>query len=80
MGCHPGGRAILEGVQGALGLADDQLAPSLEVLRTVGNAGAPTCLLSLERVLAGRPQPGDWGLLVSVGPGLIAATALVRFG
>ncbi|MDB5097609.1 MAG: chalcone and stilbene synthase domain protein [Cyanobacteria bacterium RYN_339] len=76
---HPGGRAILEGLQGVLGLSDEQLAPSLEVLRTVGNAGAPTCLLSLEKVAAARARPGDWGLLVCVGPGLIAAGALVRW-
>jgi predicted naringenin-chalcone synthase len=76
---HPGGRAILEGLQQALALTDAQLAPSLEVLRTVGNAGAPTCLLSLERVAARRARPGDLGMLVCVGPGLIAAGALVRW-
>lgn len=77
---HPGGRAILDRLQSALGLADEALVPSRAVLRQHGNAISPTCLLVLHHVIeTGRAQAGDLGLLCSIGPSLTAGVALLKW-
>lgn len=48
---HPGGRSILDRVQESLGLGDEQLAPSREVLRDFGNMSSATVLFVLKAIL-----------------------------
>ena len=77
---HPGGPAILKRLQETFGLADEQLAPSWEVLKHYGNVSSPSCLIALERLVRQRaPQPGELGLLGAIGPGLTVGLALVQF-
>ncbi|WP_424466817.1 type III polyketide synthase [Pseudoclavibacter helvolus] len=49
---HPGGRSILDKVEHALGLTEEQLAASRGVLRDYGNMSSATVLFILERFLA----------------------------
>ena len=75
---HPGGRSILDRVQRALALRDDQLEPSREVLRTHGNVSSATVLVILERLLNqgdGQSEPARIAAM-AFGPGLTAETAL----
>lgn len=75
---HPGGRSILDRVQRALKLSDDQLEPSREVLRRYGNVSSATVLFVLQRLLhdgASRAGP-DRVAAMAFGPGLTAETAL----
>jgi len=72
---HPGGRSVLDAVQGALGLPPGALADSREVLRTYGNMSSATVLFVLERMLA-RARPGERGCAMAFGPGLTAETML----
>jgi predicted naringenin-chalcone synthase len=74
---HPGGRSILDSVQGALDLGPDALADSREVLRTFGNMSSATVLFVLERLMK-RSRPGDRGCAMAFGPGLTAETLLFR--
>lgn len=68
---HPGGRSILDRVQGALGLGDSALADSREVLRTHGNMSSATLLFILERMLADDARPeGQRIAALAFGPGL----------
>lgn len=77
---HPGGPAILERLQSAFSLTDAQLGPSRETLRTCGNTSSPTCLVALNRLVhEGTPQPGDWGILGAIGPGLTVGLALMQW-
>lgn len=77
---HPGGPAILNRLQQAFGLSDAQMAPSRDTLRAVGNTSSPTCLIALERLIhTQRPQPGEWGLLGAIGPGLTVGVALMQW-
>jgi predicted naringenin-chalcone synthase len=79
-GVHPGGPKIIDLVGGRLGLTDEQLGPSREILAEYGNCSSPTILLILERVLAGsRPRPGEHGVFMAFGPGLTMESMLVRF-
>jgi predicted naringenin-chalcone synthase len=47
---HPGGRKIVEVVGEVLGLPEEHLAPSYDVLRDVGNCSSATVLMVLERL------------------------------
>ncbi|TNC52513.1 type III polyketide synthase [Rubellimicrobium rubrum] len=72
---HPGGRTILDAVQGALDLEPQALATSREVLRSFGNMSSATVLFVLERLMKGA-NPGDRGCAMAFGPGLTAETLL----
>ncbi len=72
---HPGGRRIVEVVGQALGLAEDQLAPSYQVLRDAGNCSSATVLLVLDQVTA---EPGEYAVAMAFGPGLTLYSTLLR--
>jgi predicted naringenin-chalcone synthase len=75
---HPGGRGIVEALQRALGLSDAQVAPSAGVLADFGNVGTPSALFVLARTLAERrPEPGDRGLVITIGPGVTVGLMLL---
>ncbi len=78
---HPGGRKVIDNVQKELGLTDEQLRFSRKVLRNFGNMSSPTVLFVLNEVVRdGDPRPGDWGVMVALGPGMAAEAALLRWG
>jgi predicted naringenin-chalcone synthase len=82
---HPGGRAIVERTQEILGLTDDQVFDSLEVLRLNGNMSSPTILFVLERLLRRRREKADsarlrTALAMAFGPGLTLEACLLREG
>ena len=57
---------------------DGELANSRTILREHGNMSSPTLLFVLERAMR-HAKPGEVGVLVALGPGLAAETALVRW-
>jgi predicted naringenin-chalcone synthase len=76
---HPGGRKIVEVVGEVLGLPEEQLAPSYDVLRDVGNCSSATVLLVLERLAQTvEVPPGGHVVAMAFGPGLTLYTALLR--
>lgn len=72
---HPGGRTILDAVQGALELTPEAMADSREVLRRFGNMSSATVLFVLQRLME-RARPGERGCAMAFGPGLTAETLL----
>ncbi len=70
---HPGGRSILDAVDGGLELAPDKLAASRAVLRDYGNMSSATVMFVLEQLMR-TARPGQSGCAMSFGPGLIAET------
>ncbi|TDX82270.1 putative naringenin-chalcone synthase [Rathayibacter sp. PhB151] len=74
---HPGGRSILDRVQSAIGLSDEQMRPSREVLRTVGNMSSATVLFILRRLLHGEAAAGERIGAMAFGPGLTVEMALL---
>jgi polyketide synthase Type III len=77
---HPGGRKVIDNVQKHFGMTDDQLRFSRAVLRNYGNMSSPTVLFVLDEVLRnGDPRPGDWGIMIALGPGMAAEVALLRW-
>ncbi|HEV8642844.1 MAG TPA: type III polyketide synthase [Methylomirabilota bacterium] len=77
---HSAGRRVLDRARGLLGLTDEQMAHARGVLRRYGNMSSATILFVLEETLrAGSPVPGDWGLMIGLGPGFAAEGALLRW-
>src|SRR5439155_1468598 len=73
---HPGGPAILDAVEQALGLDREATGVSREVLARCGNMSSPTILFILDRLRSKQaPRPC---VALGFGPGLNAEAALFR--
>jgi alkylresorcinol/alkylpyrone synthase len=67
---HPGGPAILDAMQRALGLSDAQLAASWTTFRHTGNTSSAALLFVLAKLERTGMPDGAQGLILAVGPGL----------
>ena len=77
---HPGGRKVIDKVQEHFGLTHEQLRYSKQIYRHYGNMSSATVLFVLDEVIReGDPQLGDWGVMIALGPGMAAETALLRW-
>jgi 3,5-dihydroxyphenylacetyl-CoA synthase len=77
---HPGGRKVIDNVQKHFDMTDHQLRFSRAVLRNYGNMSSPTVMFVLDEVVRnGDPRPGDWGIMIALGPGMAAEVALLRW-
>jgi predicted naringenin-chalcone synthase len=74
-GVHPGGKSVLDAVERGLGLGEDALAASREVLHCFGNMSSATVMFVLEKLMQ-QAKSGDKGCAMSFGPGLTAETML----
>ncbi|EFJ16602.1 hypothetical protein SELMODRAFT_233950 [Selaginella moellendorffii] len=75
---HPGGRAILDQIETKLGLRSDKLRVTRETLASYGNMSSPTVLFVLEEIVRQSSRSGEWGVLLSFGPGLTIEIQLLR--
>ena len=76
---HPGGRRIVEVVAEVLGLSEQDLQASYDVLRDVGNCSNATILLVLQRLRELRAvEDGEHVVAMAFGPGLTLYAALMR--
>jgi predicted naringenin-chalcone synthase len=77
---HPGGRRIIESVQEALELSHEDVEASYDVLSEHGNMGTPSIFYVMQRAVDLRkPQAGDLGLMVTVGPGVTVGLMLLQW-
>ena len=77
---HPGGRRIIDCVQSALSLCDQDVAVSRAVLANHGNIGTPSIFYVLHQTIEQRePGPGERGLAVTVGPGITIGLMLLQW-
>ena len=77
---HPGGKRILNQATRALGLTEDEVAPSLSVLRDFGNMSSATILFVLAHMLrqrTGAQGPASSWLAMAFGPGLCIESCLL---
>lgn len=75
---HPGGRAIIDKIAGALSLPDKATAASREVLRKNGNMSSATILFVLKAMLDGEPSGDGKTLAIAFGPGLTVETGIMQ--
>lgn len=77
---HSAGRRVLDRARALLDLDEAHLAHARAVLKTFGNMSSATIFFVLERTLRlETPVPGEWGLLIGLGPGFAAEGALLRW-
>jgi predicted naringenin-chalcone synthase len=77
---HSAGRRVIDQAQKLMGLDPRDIAHSRRVLQHFGNMSSATVLFVLDEVLrAGEAGPGDWGLMIALGPGFAAEGALLRW-
>ncbi len=76
---HPGGKKIVQTVEGLFADLGKNIKDTKEVLRLYGNMSSATVLYVLERVMDNQPQKGEKGLLLSFGPGFSAQRILIEF-
>ena len=77
---HSAGRRVLDRAGRLLDLTDAQMAHTRNVLRAFGNMSSATILFVLEETLRTEsPVPGDWGLMIGLGPGFAAEGALLSW-
>jgi predicted naringenin-chalcone synthase len=73
---HPGGRLILDSVQEACGLTDEQMGASREVLRRYGNMSSASVMFALRELWKEHRGAGKEhaGRAIAFGPGLTVET------
>jgi len=77
---HSAGRRVIEQVAKLMTLDETRLAHSRNVLQQYGNMSSATVVFVLDDLLRSRePVPGDWGLMIALGPGFAAEGALLRW-
>jgi predicted naringenin-chalcone synthase len=77
---HSAGRRVLDRAGQLLGLDEGQVAHARRVLRTFGNMSSATILFVLDEILrTASPAPGDWGVMIGLGPGFAAEGALLSW-
>ncbi len=76
---HPGGKKIVQLVEGLFGAVGKNIKDTKEVLRMYGNMSSATVLYVLERFMKGRAKKGDVGLMLSFGPGFSAQRILLKW-
>jgi polyketide synthase Type III len=77
---HSGGKKVIDAVRVNLGLTRHDLRHTVGVLRDYGNLSSGSFLFSYERLLReGVVRPGDYGVLMTMGPGSTIETALVQW-
>jgi alkylresorcinol/alkylpyrone synthase len=77
---HTGGPKVLKAFEESLELPPVALARSWASLKEAGNLSSASVLFVLGETLESQePQPGDWGLMLAMGPGFCAELVLLRW-
>jgi alkylresorcinol/alkylpyrone synthase len=77
---HTGGPKVLQAFEDTLELPRRHLARSWASLNEVGNLSSASVLFVLSELLdSEEPRPGDWGVLMAMGPGFCAELVLLRW-
>ena len=71
---------VIQALEDGLGLADKALALSWESLAEAGNTSSASVLLILDKTMKRvQPKPGEWGLLMAMGPAFCAELVLLQW-
>ena len=77
---HSGGKKVIDAVVVNLGISRHDVRHTVGVLRDHGNVSSGSFLFSYERLVEeGVTSPGDYGVLMTMGPGSTIETALVQW-
>jgi len=77
---HAAGSLVLDNIRDELGIPEEKIHLSREVLKTYGNCSSATIGLIGKRLMHEEVKPGDKVLVLSVGPGIVGGASLLQFG
>lgn len=75
---HPGGEKVINAVRDEIGLSEEQVQSTRNILAGYGNMSSPTVWFVLREILQKDIAPGDWCIMVAFGAGLCAHAFLLR--
>lgn len=75
---HPGGERVINALKKEMGLSEEQVRVTREVLAEYGNMSSPTVWFALRKILDTGIAPGDWCIMVAFGAGLSAHAFLLK--
>ena len=71
---------MIDALEEGLALPVGTLNRTRQSLTEIGNLSSTSVLIILEEWLCDRiAEPGDWGMMLSMGPGFCAEAALLRW-
>ncbi len=77
---HTGGPKVLQAFEESLEVPEGGLARSWASLKEVGNLSSASVLFVLGDMLeSGQARPGDWGMMMAMGPGFCSELVLLRW-
>jgi len=77
---HAAGNLVLDNMRNALGLTEESMSLSRETLKLFGNTSATSVGITGKRLMEERkPEPRDYALVVSLGPGMTSGATLLQF-
>ncbi|WP_139822658.1 type III polyketide synthase [Tuberibacillus sp. Marseille-P3662] len=76
---HPGGRKVLDAYEAIFNLERQFTDNARNILRNYGNMSSPTVLYVLDRAMRQAGNPGEQGLVVSLGPGFTSELLLLEW-
>lgn len=77
---HAAGNSVLDNMRDALGLPEKSMTLSRETLRLFGNTSATSVGITGKRLMEEHtPRPGDYALVISLGPGMTSGATLLHF-
>jgi predicted naringenin-chalcone synthase len=77
---HSGGRKVIDSIVKEMGFEEHHVTNSRTTLRNFGNMSSPTVLFVLdEAIRQDAPRPGEYGVMLAMGPGLALEVALLQW-
>jgi 3,5-dihydroxyphenylacetyl-CoA synthase len=77
---HSGGKKVIDAIRVNLRLTRHDVRHTVDVLRDYGNLSSGSFLFSYERLIGeGVAKRGDYGVLMTMGPGSTIETALIQW-
>lgn len=78
---HAAGSVVLDKIRDKIGLPEGKLFFSRKALKAVGNCSSTTIgIIGKMLMESGLPRPGEYGMVVSLGPGMTSGATLLRWG
>ena len=77
---HSGGKKVVDAIKYNIGITEHDVRHTHSVLRDYGNLSSGSFLFSYQRLMEeGRVRRGDYGVMMTMGPGSTVETALIRW-
>jgi alkylresorcinol/alkylpyrone synthase/polyketide synthase Type III len=77
---HSGGKKVIDAIKYTVGITAHDVRHTTHCLKQYGNLGSGSFLFAYQRMLSERcVQRGDYGIMMTMGPGSTIETALLRW-